>query len=1047
MLIEVLLTFALFAHNCFSAPTIPLPGAFPGEQNVTDIEMAMIYLQRFGYVNLQGTDNAMFSLKSAIIKAQGNLGLPETGKFDPSTLSAMRQPRCGVPDVLSYKTFDDKIWEHTNLTYRIQTYTPDLDPSVVDDAIARAFKVWSDITPLTFSRIYGGEADIMIKFGKELLYTFGGNSDSSPCVFPFEYVGKSYDQCTSESRNDGLRWCATTSNYDVDRKYGLCPSPADAVIGGNSDGQQCTFPFKYYDQMYNECTTDGRSDGKTWCATTSDYDQDKKWGFCPDAVLYTFGGNSDSSPCVFPFEYVGKSYDQCTSEGRNDGLRWCATTSNYDVDRKYGFCPSPADAVIGGNSDGQQCTFPFKYYDQMYNECTTDGRSDGKTWCATTSDYDQDKKWGFCPDAVLYTFGGNSDSSPCVFPFEYVGKSYDQCTSEGRNDGLRWCATTSNYDVDRKYGFCPSPADAVIGGNSDGQQCTFPFKYYDQMYNECTTDGRSDGKTWCATTSDYDQDKKWGFCPDAVLYTFGGNSDSSPCVFPFEYVGKSYDQCTSEGRNDGLRWCATTSNYDVDRKYGFCPSPADAVIGGNSDGQQCTFPFKYYDQMYNECTTDGRSDGKTWCATTSDYDQDKKWGFCPDAVLYTFGGNSDSSPCVFPFEYVGKSYDQCTSEGRNDGLRWCATTSNYDVDRKYGFCPSPADAVIGGNSDGQQCTFPFKYYDQMYNECTTDGRSDGKTWCATTSDYDQDKKWGFCPDAGYSLFLVAAHEFGHSLGLDHSTVKDALMYPMYTYKENFKLSPDDIAGIQHLYGSKSSSTTSSTMVPDSTTVAPVSTRVPPVSTTVAPVSTTVAPVPTAVLTTTTVEPPIDICRVNIFDAVASIKDTLHFIKNGNVWKFAPTKKIVKGPIPIAKLWPKAPSKIDAVFEDIYSKDVYIFSGQSYWVFSGTRLLQGYPKDIRKLGIDDHVQRIVGGIMLNRKNVQLFGGQKVWRFNMETQRVDRVSKIYDDFHHVPIDSNIVFMHQMSFYFLRDGYFWKMDNHYRVTCVGYVMSDLVNCKPQK
>lgn len=30
------------------------------------------------------------------------------------------------------------------------------------------------------------------------------------------------------------------------------------------------------------------------------------------------------------------------------------------------------------------------------------------------------------------------------------------------------------------------------------------------------------------------------------------------------------------------------------------------------------------------------------------------------------------------------------------------------------------------------------------------------------------------------------------------------MYPMYTYKENFKLPNDDIAGIQYLYGMASS---------------------------------------------------------------------------------------------------------------------------------------------------------------------------------------------------------------------------------------------------
>ncbi|XP_015426924.1 PREDICTED: stromelysin-1 [Myotis davidii] len=106
------------------------------------------------------------------------LGLTVTGKLDSDTLEVMRKPRCGVPDIGEFRTFPGMPkWRKTHLTYRIVNYTPDLPRDAVDSAIEKALKVWEEVTPLTFSRIYEGEADIMITFAvrkQRDFYSFDG---------------------------------------------------------------------------------------------------------------------------------------------------------------------------------------------------------------------------------------------------------------------------------------------------------------------------------------------------------------------------------------------------------------------------------------------------------------------------------------------------------------------------------------------------------------------------------------------------------------------------------------------------------------------------------------------------------------------------------------------------------------------------------------------------------------------------------------------------------------------------------------------------------
>lgn len=63
--------------------------------------------------------------------------------------------------------------------------------------------------------------------------------------------------------------------------------------------------------------------------------------------------------------------------------------------------------------------------------------------------------------------------------------------------------------------------------------------------------------------------------------------------------------------------------------------------------------------------------------------------------------------------------------------------------------------------------------------------------------FDDSERWTIRSYRGTNLFQVAAHEFGHSLGLSHSDVKSALMAPFYRgYDPHFVLDQDDTYAIQ-----------------------------------------------------------------------------------------------------------------------------------------------------------------------------------------------------------------------------------------------------------
>ena len=68
--------------------------------------------------------------------------------------------------------------------------------------------------------------------------------------------------------------------------------------------------------------------------------------------------------------------------------------------------------------------------------------------------------------------------------------------------------------------------------------------------------------------------------------------------------------------------------------------------------------------------------------------------------------------------------------------------------------------------------------------------------------FDMDEKFSLTEPGSTNFLWLTTHEFGHSLGLLHSSVKGTVMYPWYTSGKlgDVDLQNDDIQAIQQLYG-------------------------------------------------------------------------------------------------------------------------------------------------------------------------------------------------------------------------------------------------------
>ncbi|KAL6633571.1 hypothetical protein ACP70R_026242 [Stipagrostis hirtigluma subsp. patula] len=123
-------------------------------------------------------------------------------------------------------------------------------------------------------------------------------------------------------------------------------------------------------------------------------------------------------------------------------------------------------------------------------------------------------------------------------------------------------------------------------------------------------------------------------------------------------------------------------------------------------------------------------------------------------------------------------------------LRFTETESESDADITIGF-------YAGAHGDGEAFDGPLGTLAHAFSP--TDGRfhlDAAEAWVA-----DDEVSRASSP-AAVHLESVAVHEIGHLLGLGHSAVPEAIMYPtIRTGTRKVELEADDVQGIQSLYGS------------------------------------------------------------------------------------------------------------------------------------------------------------------------------------------------------------------------------------------------------
>ncbi|XP_060081237.1 matrix metalloproteinase-19-like [Ylistrum balloti] len=309
-------------------------------------------------------------------------------------------------------------------------------------------------------------------------------------------------------------------------------------------------------------------------------------------------------------------------------------------------------------------------------------------------------------------------------------------------------------------------------------------------------------------------------------------------------------------------------------------------------------------------------------------------------------------------------------------LQFRETSGTPDIEIKF---------ESGNHGDGRANSFDGRGGVLAHAFFPGNGYLDGDTH------FDEGERWVYHSNSGTELETVAAHEFGHALGLGHSSNPSALMAPYYRgYIPGLRLHDDDIRGVQSLYGGPSRQQTTAPTPETTTTTTATTTKTTRSTMTLNPSTrsiTTTTQVPSSTTSKNTPTDDESLCNIN-FDAISSGPDGATYVfRNQLVYKVTARGLAAGFPRFIREVYPDSPRYVKAAVYLKSTGETFLFSNHGkVWRYLGFNL-----QDVKQMDSITFRSAIAVTTRRNGKQqIYLFGTRNFWGFNSRIMNVSRRS---------------------------------------------------------